>query len=153
MKAERKSGSSGSPASSAARDMVDAKRNRLGVTGAVRQHVLTAEPGLAPAPTFGAVRHGESARPARQSATATRTSSGCRVNNTDVTLFKRIPLKAIGDICRSGGRSTPLQSHAVQQRRRRPEFSATGEQVNPTFGQVIATRSPRVVRGAVRFVF
>ena len=77
------------------------------------------------------------------------------VNNTDITLFKRFPF--------SGGRRNVqvirwevynlfnhTQFNGIDTTAR---FAATGEQVNPTFGQVTSTRSPRVMQGAVRIVF
>jgi hypothetical protein len=76
------------------------------------------------------------------------------VNNTDVTLFKRFPFS-------NGRRNVQLrweiynlfnhtQYNGVDTTAR---FSPAGEQVNPTFGQVISTRSPRVMQAAVRIVF
>jgi hypothetical protein len=75
-------------------------------------------------------------------------------NNTDVTLFKRIPFG-------NGRRNLQLrwemynvfnhtQFSGVDTTAR---FDATGAQVNPTFGQVNATRSPRIMQGSVRFSF
>ena len=76
------------------------------------------------------------------------------VNNTDITLFKRFPF--------SGGRRNVqirwevynlfnhTQFNGIDTTAR---FAATGEQVNPTFGQVTSTRSPRVMQGALRIVF
>jgi hypothetical protein len=32
-------------------------------------------------------------------------------------------------------------------------FNPAGMQVNPTFGQVITTRSPRIMQGSLRFTF
>jgi len=76
------------------------------------------------------------------------------VNNTDVTLFKRFPFS-------NGRRNVQLrweiynlfnhtQYNGVDTTAR---FSPAGEQVNPTFGQVNSTRSPRVMQAAVRIVF
>jgi hypothetical protein len=74
-------------------------------------------------------------------------------NNTDLTLFKRIPL---------GGRRVlqlrwemynvfnHTQYSGVDTTAR---FDASGAQVNPTFGQVTATRSPRIMQGSIRFSF
>jgi hypothetical protein len=75
-------------------------------------------------------------------------------NNTDVTLFKRIPFGA-------GRRNMQFrwemynvfnhtQFSGVDTTAR---FDATGAQVNPTFGQVTSTRSPRIMQGSVRFSF
>ena len=76
------------------------------------------------------------------------------VNNTDVTLFKRIPF--------GGGRRTlqlrwemynvfnHTQFNGVDTTAR---FDPNGTQVNPTFGQVTSTRSPRIMQGSVRFSF
>jgi len=76
------------------------------------------------------------------------------VNNWDITLFKRIPLK-------SARRNLQLrwevynvfnhtQFNGVDTTAR---FDASGNQVNPTFGQVTSTRAPRVMQGAIRFMF
>jgi Carboxypeptidase regulatory-like domain len=76
------------------------------------------------------------------------------VNNTDVTFFKRIPL--------GGGRRNlqlrwemynvfnHTQFNGVDTTAR---FDVAGTQVNQTFGQVISTRSPRIMQGSVRFSF
>jgi hypothetical protein len=32
-------------------------------------------------------------------------------------------------------------------------FSAAGAQVNPTFGQINTSRSPRIMQGSLRFTF
>ena len=78
---------------------------------------------------------------------------GPGVNNSDVTLFKNIPL--------GGNRRLQLrweiynvfnetQFAAVDAVAR---FDPAGNQVNTRFGQVISTRAPRVMQVALRFVF
>jgi Carboxypeptidase regulatory-like domain len=76
------------------------------------------------------------------------------VNNTDLTLFKRIPLKSDRRHLQLRWEVYNLFNHTqFSNVDITARFSATGEQVNPTFGQVTATRAPRVMQGAVRFVF
>jgi len=76
------------------------------------------------------------------------------VNNWDMTLFKRIPFK-------SGRRYLQLrwevynvfnhtQFSGVDTTAR---FNPAGAQVNTTFGQINASRSPRIMQGSVRFTF
>jgi hypothetical protein len=80
---------------------------------------------------------------------------GPGVTNSDVTLFKNIPLGS------SGLRKLQLrwevynvfnqtQFATVDAAAR---FDAAGNQVNTRFGQVITTRAPRVMQVALRFVF
>jgi Carboxypeptidase regulatory-like domain/TonB-dependent Receptor Plug Domain len=76
------------------------------------------------------------------------------VHNWDITLFKRVPF--------GGGRRyfqlrwemynvfNHTQYNGVDTTAR---FSAAGAQVNPTFGQVTSTRSPRIMQASVRVVF
>ena len=79
---------------------------------------------------------------------------GPGVTNSDVTLFKNIPLG-------SGLRKLQLrweiynvfnntQFATVDSTAR---FDAQGNQVNARFGQVITTRQPRVMQIAIRMVF
>jgi hypothetical protein len=79
---------------------------------------------------------------------------GPGVNNTDVTLFKRFPF-------RGGRRHLQLrwemynvfnhtQFNGIDTTAR---FDPAGNQLNPTFGQVTSTRSPRIMQGALRLVF
>jgi len=79
---------------------------------------------------------------------------GPGINNSDVTIFKNIPLA-------SGQRRLQLrwevynvfnhvQFATVDSAAR---FDAQGNQVNARFGQVITTRAPRVMQVAVRLVF
>jgi hypothetical protein len=76
------------------------------------------------------------------------------LSNWDFTIFKRIPL-------RNGRRYLQLrwemynvfnhtQFYGVDTTAR---FDAAGRQVNARFGQVISTRSPRIMQGSLRFVF
>ena len=79
---------------------------------------------------------------------------GPGVSNSDVTLFKNIPF---------GGSARRLQLrweiynvfNATQFATvdATARFDAAGNQVNTRFGQVITTRTPRVMQVALRFVF
>jgi hypothetical protein len=75
-------------------------------------------------------------------------------NNTDVTLFKRIPLGGGRRVLQLRWEMYNVFNHTqfagVDTTAR---FDATGAQVNPTFGQVTSTRSPRIMQGSVRFSF
>jgi hypothetical protein len=79
---------------------------------------------------------------------------GPGVNNTDITFFKNIPLA--GDRRRLQLRweiynvFNKVQFATVDATAR---FDAQGNQVNTRFGQVITTRTPRVMQVAIRFVF
>ena len=75
-------------------------------------------------------------------------------NNTDLTLFKRIPF--------GGGRRVLQLRWEMYNVFNHTQFSSVdttarfdpaGVQVNPTFGQVTATRSPRIMQGSIRFSF
>jgi len=75
-------------------------------------------------------------------------------NNTDVTLFKRIPFGEGRRVIQLRWEMYNVFNHtqysAVDTTAR---FDAAGVQVNPTFGQVTATRSPRIMQGSIRFSF
>jgi hypothetical protein len=76
------------------------------------------------------------------------------VNNWDITLFKNIPLG-------SGQRRLQLRWEVYNLFNKTQfatldttaRFDAAGNQVNARFGQVITTRTPRVMQGAIRIVF
>jgi hypothetical protein len=78
---------------------------------------------------------------------------GPGVNNSDLTLFKNIPL--------GGNRRLQLRWEIYNVFNRTQfatvdavaRFDPAGNQVNTRFGQVITTRTPRVMQIAVRFVF
>lgn len=80
---------------------------------------------------------------------------GPGVTNSDVTLFKNIPLGAAGvrklqlrwEIYNVFNQTQFATVDAVAR------FDAAGNQVNTRFGQVITTRAPRVMQMALRFVF
>ena len=79
---------------------------------------------------------------------------GPGLTNFDLTLFKNIPLGA--DRRRLQLRwevynlFNQVQFNGVNTTAR---FDAQGNQVNQLFGQVISTRTPRVMQAAVRIVF
>ena len=78
---------------------------------------------------------------------------GPGVNNSDVTLFKNIPaggnrrLQLRWEIYNVFNHTQFATVDAVAR------FDPAGNQVNTRFGQVITTRTPRVMQVAVRFVF
>jgi hypothetical protein len=80
---------------------------------------------------------------------------GPGINNFDVTLFKNIPLGASGlrklqlrwEIYNVFNHTQFATVDAVAR------FDPAGNQVNTRFGQVITTRTPRVMQVALRFVF
>jgi len=78
---------------------------------------------------------------------------GPGVNNSDVTLFKNIPvggnrrLQLRWEIYNVFNRTQFATVDAVAR------FDPAGNQVNTRFGQVITTRTPRVMQIAVRFAF
>jgi hypothetical protein len=77
------------------------------------------------------------------------------VNNTDLTLFKRIPLGSSGRrVLQLRWEVYNLFNHTqwsgVDTTAR---FDVNGAQVNPTFGQVTSSRSPRIMQGSIRFSF
>jgi hypothetical protein len=80
---------------------------------------------------------------------------GPGVNNSDVTLFKNIPLGSAGlrklqlrwEIYNVFNHTQFSTVDAVAR------FDAAGNQVNTRFGQVITTRTPRVMQVALRVVF
>jgi len=79
---------------------------------------------------------------------------GPGVTNSDVTLFKNIPLGASARKLQLRWEIynvfNQVQFATVDSTAR---FDAAGNQVNARFGQVISTRPPRVMQIAVRFVF
>ncbi len=76
------------------------------------------------------------------------------VNNWDVTLFKRIPFKSGRRYLQFRWEMYNVFNHTqfsgVDTTAR---FNAAGTQVNPTFGQINASRSPRIMQGSLRFTF
>jgi hypothetical protein len=80
---------------------------------------------------------------------------GPGLTNSDITLFKNIPLGA------AGVRRLQLRWEIYNVFNQRPfatvdavaRFDPAGNQVNTRFGQVITTRTPRVMQVALRFVF
>jgi len=96
------------------------------------------------------------ARPARGNpGTAPKDAvRGPGINNSDITIFKNIPL--------AGGQRRLQLRWEIYNVFNHTQFStldpaarldAQGNQVNQRFGQVIATRTPRVMQVAVRIVF
>jgi hypothetical protein len=76
------------------------------------------------------------------------------VNNWDMTLFKRIPFKSGRRYLQFRWEMYNVFNHTqfsgVDTTAR---FNAAGAQVNPTFGQINASRSPRIMQGSLRFTF
>jgi hypothetical protein len=76
------------------------------------------------------------------------------VNNWDLTLFKRIPFKSGRRYLQFRWEMYNVFNHTqfsgVDTTAR---FSAAGAQVNPTFGQITASRSPRIMQGSLSFTF
>ena len=79
---------------------------------------------------------------------------GPGVTNSDVTLFKNIPLGASARTLQLRWEIynvfNQVQFATVDSTAR---FDAAGSQVNSRFGQVISTRPPRIMQIALRFVF
>jgi hypothetical protein len=79
---------------------------------------------------------------------------GPGVNNSDVTLFKTIPVGSERRRLQLRWEIYNVFNHtqfaSVDAQAR---FDAAGNQVNTRFGQVISTRAPRVMQIAIRFVF
>jgi hypothetical protein len=79
---------------------------------------------------------------------------GPGVNNSDVTLFKNIPVGSERRRLQLRWEIYNVFNHTqfatVDAQAR---FDAAGNQVNTRFGQVISTRAPRVMQIAIRFVF
>jgi hypothetical protein len=79
---------------------------------------------------------------------------GPGINNSDITVFKNIPLANSQRRLQFRWEMYNVFNHtqfaAVDSAAR---FDAQGNQVNQRFGQVITTRAPRVMQVAIRFVF
>jgi hypothetical protein len=76
------------------------------------------------------------------------------VNNSDVTLFKNIPLAGDRRKLQLRWEIYNVFNHTqFATLDTTARFDAAGNQVNSRFGQVITTRTPRVMQVALRFVF
>ena len=76
------------------------------------------------------------------------------VHNWDVTLFKRIPFGVGRRYLQLRWEVYNLFNHTqFSGVNTTATFDPTGKQTNPLFGQINASRAPRVMQGSVRFVF
>jgi hypothetical protein len=77
------------------------------------------------------------------------------VNNTDLSLTKRFPIKGEGRYFQLRWETYNTFNHTQYSginATARYDLT-TGQQVNALFGQVSSTRAPRVMQGSLRFTF
>lgn len=76
------------------------------------------------------------------------------VNNWDLAVAKRFPVAGEGRYFQLRWEAYNAFNHTQYSSiNTSARFDPTGAQVNPLFGQVTATRSPRVMQGSLRFTF
>jgi hypothetical protein len=78
---------------------------------------------------------------------------GPGINNSDVTLFKNIPLGGPRRLQLRWEMYNVFNHTQFSGLDTTARFDAAGNQVNARFGQVTSTRAPRIMQVAVRFVF